>query len=226
VPTLPQLTSENLSSRVYARIRTAIMDGEFSPGERLRIGDLAEQLGTSSTPVREAIFKLVSERALEMRAATAIHVPVLGPDDLRQIQLMRVALEGAAAERACMLMSAQALGELAGLQERFIAAASSDAALAAKLNTEFHFELLRAAQMPLVTATVENLWVMMGPLLRTFHDEMPRREIGGKSHKHFQVLRALRKRDPVAARDAIEADIRWSDTIIVWLENQKSSAAV
>lgn len=199
------------------------MDGEFAPGERLRIKDLAAQLGTSITPVREAIFKLVSERALEMRAATAIHVPVLSPDDLRQIQLMRLALEGAAAERACLLMTPEALNHLAKVQEQFTVAAAEDAALAAKLNAEFHFGLLRAAQMPLVTATVENFWVMMGPLLRTFHNEMPRREISGRTHKHYQVLRALRKRDPVAVRSAIQDDIRWSDVIIAWLEDQKAA---
>lgn len=220
---LPQLSSENLSSRVYGRIRTALMDGEFSPGERLRIKDLSTQLGTSITPVREAIFKLVSERALEMRAATAIHVPTLGPDDLRQIQLMRMALEGAAAERACMLMTAEELDRLSKIQDAFVVAASTDAALASKLNTDFHFALLRAAQMPLVTATVENFWVMMGPLLRTFHTEIPRREISSRNHKHYQVLRALRKRDPQAARIAIQADIRWSDVIIAWLEKQNAS---
>ena len=223
MPTLPQLSNENLSSRVYGRIRSALMDGEFAPGERLRIKDLSSQLGTSITPVREAIFKLVSERALEMRAATAIHVPILGPDDLRQIQLMRLALEGAAAERACMLMTAADLDRLAKIQEEFVVAAAKDAALAAKLNTDFHFGLLRAAQMPLVTATVENFWVMMGPLLRTFHNEMPRREISSRNHKHYQVLRALRKRDPEAARVAIQDDIRWSDVIIAWLEKQNAA---
>ncbi|MCY1199134.1 HTH-type transcriptional regulator McbR [compost metagenome] len=220
---LLQLSSENLSSRVYGRIRSALMDGEFAPGERLRIKDLSSQLGTSITPVREAIFKLVSERALEMRAATAIHVPILGPDDLRQIQLMRLALEGAAAERACTLMTPADLDRLAKIQEEFVIAAAKDAALAAKLNTDFHFGLLRAAQMPLVTATVENFWVMMGPLLRTFHNEMPRREISSRNHKHYQVLRALRKRDPQAARAAIQDDIRWSDVIIAWLEKQNAA---
>ncbi|MNV65278.1 colanic acid/biofilm transcriptional regulator [compost metagenome] len=77
--------------------------------------------------------------------------------------------------------------------------------------------------MPLVTATVENFWVMMGPLLRTFHNEMPRREISSRNHKHYQVLRALRKRDPQAARAAIQDDIRWSDVIIAWLEKQNAA---
>lgn len=107
-----------LVNRVYGRIRAALTDGEFSPGERLRTKDLSVQLGTSVTLVREAIFKLVSERALEMRAATAIHVPTRDPDDLRQIQLMRMALEGAAAERACVMMTTEDVYRLSKMARR------------------------------------------------------------------------------------------------------------
>lgn len=218
---LSQISSENLSSRVHARIRSALMEGEFAPGDRLRIKDLAERLGTSITPVREAIFRLVSEHALEMRAATAIHVPVLEPDDLRQIQLMRMALEGAAAERACQLMTPAEIQELSETNERFMAAADKDPPLSARFNTEFHMRLLDGARMPLVKATVENMWVMMGPLLRTFHTQVPRREIVSKNHKHYLVLRALRKRDADAARAAIQSDIQWSEVIIKWVEEQR-----
>ena len=51
-----------------------LMNGEHPPGERLRIGMLAEQFGVSITPVRESIFRLVSEGALVMRAATDVSV--------------------------------------------------------------------------------------------------------------------------------------------------------
>ncbi len=55
------------------------MDGQLSPGERLTIAGIAEQFGTSITPVREAIFRLVSERALDMRAATSNSCRDLAP---------------------------------------------------------------------------------------------------------------------------------------------------
>jgi DNA-binding GntR family transcriptional regulator len=63
---LKTIEKENLSSRVYSEIRNALMNGQYEPGERLRISALAEQLGVSITPVREAIFRLVSEQGLEM----------------------------------------------------------------------------------------------------------------------------------------------------------------
>lgn len=217
---LHQVLPDNLSARVYAQIRSALIDGEFAPGDRLRIKDLAEQLGTSITPVREAIFRLVSERALELKASTAIYVPILAPDDLRQFQLMRMQLEGAAAERACARMTPEQLTQLEELQERFIVAAASDVRQASLLNRQFHFQLMSAANMPLLTATVENMWVIVGPLLQTFHRETPQREFSGRNHKHYQVLRALRQKDCDAARLSIQEDIRWGETLIQWLERQ------
>ena len=64
----------------------ALVEGRYEPGEKLTIAGLAKELGVSITPVRETIFRLASEKALEMKAATAIHVPELTPDQMREIQ--------------------------------------------------------------------------------------------------------------------------------------------
>ena len=122
------------------------MNGQYEPGERLRIAPLAEQMGVSITPVREAIFRLVSEQGLEMKAATAVHVPVITADHLREIQLIRHHLEGAAAERAATNMSRDDYARLEDLQERFVAAAAASPKKASKLNREFHFAIMEAAR--------------------------------------------------------------------------------
>jgi DNA-binding GntR family transcriptional regulator len=57
---LKKIPQDNLMSRVYQEIKTALTAGRFKPGERLPIRKLAQQLGTSPTPVREALQKLVS----------------------------------------------------------------------------------------------------------------------------------------------------------------------
>src|SRR5688572_26657613 len=119
---LKTIEKENLSSRVYSEIRDALMNGQYEPGERLRIAPLAEQMGVSITPVREAIFRLVSEKGLEMKAATAVHVPIITAEHLREIQLIRHHLEGAAAERAATNMSRDDYARLEDLQERFVVA--------------------------------------------------------------------------------------------------------
>lgn len=217
---ITQVSKENLSARIYGQMRGALMDGQFEPGERLTISSLAEQFGTSITPVREAIFRLVSERALEMRAATAVHVPRLDATRLREVQLIRVELEGAAAERAAQIITEKQLAELTAIHERFLAAAAVDPAEASVYNRDFHFALLRVAELPILEGIVENAWVLMGPFLRMFHVHIPKRDLAADQHLHHDVLEALRRHDAKAARRAIQEDIRWGNVLIDALERQ------
>lgn len=215
---LQQVEKENLSMQIYRQIRRALMDGQFEPGQRLRIAALADALGTSITPVRESIFRLVSEQALEIKAATAVHVPLLDPDKVREIQLVRIQLEGAAAARAASVITDAQLRQLDTLQAAFIKAAKTDAKRASEHNRDFHFAILQIAGLPMVEAIVENMWVLMGPLLHVFHTTMPKRQISGKQHRHYEVLSALRARDPAAARAALQQDIEWGSMLVDWLE--------
>lgn len=214
----------NLSETLYRRIREALMNGHYLPGERLRIGALAEQYGVSITPVREAIFRLVSEGALVMRAATAVSVPVLTADQLREIQLTRLLLEGACAERAAQLADAATVDALADLHRRYIEAWRTDPVAASRFNREFHTALACAAQAPVMVGVIKAMWAMMGPIINTFHVALKPRRISVEEHCHWDVIRALRRRDPTAAREAIQADIRWSDKIIAWAEAQAAEA--
>lgn len=215
-----QVSKENLSARIYGQMRTALMNGQFQPGERLTIAGLAGEFGTSITPVRETIFRLVSEHALEMRAATAVHVPRLEPGRLREVQLIRVELEGAAAERAAATITERQLRELSTVHDRFLDAAARDPAEAALRNRDFHFALLRIAGLPLVESIVENAWVLMGPFLRAFHHHIPRRQMTADQHLHHDVLEALRAHDAAGARAAIQQDIRWGNVLIEALESE------
>ena len=217
------MTTGNLSEQVYSRIRNALMEGRYEPGDRLRISSLASDLGVSITPVREAIFRLVSDRALEMKVATAIHVPMLTAEQLREIQLVRILLEGEAAAIAATKITKTQLSELRALQARLQKAAAVDSEKAANLNRQFHFSILAIADMPLIYATVENMWVLMGPLLRTFHIRTPLEDLTGTDHRHFGVLKGLSSKEPERARQAMQEDIRWSKYTIEWTEGREQA---
>jgi len=224
-PQLRTIKKENLSSRVYSEIRNALMDGQFEPGERLTISHLAEEMGVSITPVREAIFRLVSEGALDMKAATAVHVPIMTSKQLREIQLIRHLLEGTAAERAAERITPAQLAELEAIQERFVAAASQDPKLASLHNRAFHFRLMAAGDMPTAYGIVESLWAGMGSLFQIFHIRAAPRDLKKDRHPHEDVLNGLRRGDGVAARTALQADIRWGQLMIDWLEEHEREQA-
>ena len=218
---LKTIERENFSSRAYFVIRNALMNGQYAPGERLRIKDLAKQLGVSITPVREAIFRLVSEQALEMKAATAVTVPVITASQLREIRMIRNLLEGFAAERAAELITEEQLRTLEDLNERFIAAAAVDPKMASRLNREFHFAIMDAAQLSILFSIVESLWVITGPIFQILHVRMPKRELRSDRHGHTDVLKALRRHDGRGAREALLRDIAWDQSMVDWLEERE-----
>jgi DNA-binding GntR family transcriptional regulator len=208
------VVKENLSEQIYRSLRLSLMDGEFRPGERLTISGVAEQYGTSITPVREAIFRLASEQALEVKAATSVVVPDPSSRDLREIVAIRKDLEGMAAYRVGQTATTAMIDELEKQNAIFIKAAASNPREAAQANRDFHFLILRFAEMPYVEAICENMWTLMGPFLRTFHEEVPVRRLTADNHLHFQFIAALKAGDPNAARAAMQDDIAWSDELI------------
>lgn len=218
------IKKDNLSNSVYQAIRNALIDGQYQPGDRLKINEIAAQMGVSITPVREAIFRLVSNQSLSMRAATAIYVPLLTPERLIEIQKIRHLLEGEAAAQAALKITDEKLTDLFNIQTEFQQTVNTDSRKAAELNRLFHFGVIEAANSPLITKTLENMWVMMGPLLRKFHLEVPRQELVSDKHRHFDVLNALKKHDPEAARTAMQNDIAWGKQMIEWLKEEQDSA--
>lgn len=209
-----KIVRQSLSAQLYESLRLALMNGQYEPGHRLTISGLAEEYGTSITPVREAIFRLVSERALEMRAATSFQVPRFDTKQLLEIQAIRIELEGRAAYEAAGRITPEELEELRDIHERFITAAATDPAQASILNRDFHFALLRMSGMPLLVGLCENMWTLIGPLLRLFHIRMPVRDIVSDEHKHHELLAALAAGDQARSRSAIQEDIVWADGLI------------
>lgn len=204
------LARANLSEQLYRDLRQALMDGHFRPGQRLTVAGIADQYGTSITPVREAISKLASERALEVRAATSILVPKLTPEHLREIIAVRIELEGMAAHCLTLSVSTEEIDEFETLNSSFAQAAASNPELASRLNRDFHFKILKLARMPYIESICENMWTLMGPFIRTLHEETPARTLTDKDHQHYHFIKALKAGNADAAKHAMQEDIRLS----------------
>jgi DNA-binding GntR family transcriptional regulator len=203
---LDPIGRQSLSALAYDKLRKALMTGELRPGQRLNGRDLATRLGTSLTPVREALLQLVAEGTLEMEAGRSISVPVLTRSAYLELRDIRVSVEGLGAERAAAIIPVAAVNKLAQLHERLTAAkAKGDFAMALRWNEAFHIGLATAAGMPRLLKVVEGLWSQSGPFLNYLFTR------GGvtvaEPHPHTLVLDALRRRDGAAAAAAIRRDI-------------------
>lgn len=200
------LVHDNLSTRAYAAIRNSLIDGDFSPGERLVMQNLAATLGTSVTPVREACLRLVSEQGLEIRSGRFITVPELNLDRYLEIRTIRLALEGLATEIAASHAGSAEIDELEKIHARFEKASHArDNFTAIRLNRQWHFGVYHMSRLEMLVAQIENLWVSMGPILKVYYEEADTGYLN--ADEHINVMNALREGDGVSAKAALERDI-------------------
>lgn len=124
---------------VFKTLRQAILKGELEPGERLMEIQLAERLGVSRTPIREAIRKLELEGLVLMIPRKGAEVAKISEKSLRDVLEVRRSLEELAAELACQRMDAEALKDLEDAQKAFIQAVESGETMTmAEADEHFH----------------------------------------------------------------------------------------
>lgn len=202
---LAQLSHANLGKSVHSRLREALAAGRFRPNDRLRIRELALQLGTSVTPVRDAMLQLVQEEALVLRSPRDFRVPRLSEARYLEIRALRVELEGLGAAMAARHIDGATLAQLEQLllanQE---AIARQDLAGALQCNQAFHLGLAQASGMPTLKRFVDHLWMQIAPLIAAGYAAFtPTMRVG----HHRAILDALHARDGEAARQAMARDI-------------------
>lgn len=207
-----RLARETLHDRAYQELKKAIMAGVLVPGSAMTIRALAAALGTSPMPVREALRRLVTERALEVLPNRSVSIPVMTAEKFQEISMIRIALEGMAAERAAGRIAPEDVGRMEHLNREMMGREAARKRTYLAKNQEFHFLLYRNAGMPQLVDMIESLWLQTGPLLNHVVNAAG---VKVAADHHGAALAALRRRDGAATRAAIEADIRDAATMIV-----------
>ena len=202
-----------LHENVYRELRRDLIAGQFQPGEAVTLRGVAERLGTSAMPVREALHRLVAERALDLGSNRTARVPIVTSAKYAEICEVRIALEGLAAEKATPLIAEHELDRIQDLCAEVSAAAERhDAATYFAQNQEMHFSVYRAARSPLLLDMIEGIWLRIGPTLNYLFDDI--RFAGRAAATNMSIVNALRSRKSIAAREAVAHDISHA---MVWL---------
>ncbi|WP_206078456.1 GntR family transcriptional regulator [Poseidonocella sp. HB161398] len=200
------LVQGSLSSRAYIALREGLTSGKFRPGQRLIMQELASQMGTSITPVREACMRLVAEGGLILKSGRFAIVPPMTLERYMEVRMMRLELEGLAAALAAERAGKADIERLHAIHADYVQMdASPDLAAAYETNREFHFAVYRIPGMPLLASHIESLWVSMGPMLTAFFANGDRRYYGAEAH--LTIIRAIEAGDAEAARRALRRDI-------------------
>src|ERR1700754_4966558 len=99
---LKRIEREPLWDLAHAQLREALLAGRFEPGTVLTLRSLAESFGTSITPVRDAVTRLVAQGVLQQGPRNSAIVPTLSRKELEHLTVVRCALEGRAAREAVL----------------------------------------------------------------------------------------------------------------------------
>jgi len=199
----------NRSGQVYWDIREQILDGRYHPGDKLIIRDLAAELCVSMTPVREALYRLIAEGALEARERQSARIPLLSIADIEEIWNIRLRLEPYAVEQAVPLLTSLDIDRLTRYSEEV---ADAKKHLSTKeisqLVRQFNFHLYRSAALPRLAKMIEDIWASSMPTLGWLLEHEKRDDIAAKYRQ--DLLKAAKRRDPVAAAQCITDDIKGS----------------
>ena len=190
---------------VYESLYASIIAGHFEPGKTLTIRGLAEELGVSPMPVREAIRRLVALGALEMRSTRRVSVSKMTEERYREIVDTRTLLEPAIAARALTNCTEELIEKLETIDNEIaVAMERGDPDAYSLKNREFHFTLYEAANCPIMLRLIESIWLQFGPFMRIVVGRLGTSLI---DDQHISAVAALRNNDEAALREAIRLDI-------------------
>lgn len=192
---------------VAEQLRDAILKEELVEGQKLSVPEIAEFHGVSHTPAREALQLLAGEGFVRINAYRGAHVAELSADDYQEIMVMRIPLEGLAAELGAAQIAEDGIRAMKDLLAGLVSAAEADdLERFIEVDREFHAAHYLASGR-------ESLWErIIG--LRFTAERYTRRgyqlkgvTMADTAERHARLFAAVEARDPAKAREEITRDL-------------------
>lgn len=189
--------------QAYLELKHRIVHGMYPPGAPLSEAKLARALHTSRTPVREALTRLLEEGYVERMPARGFFVARVTITLIQNVFEVRRLLEGAAAARAAELADAQALEHLKRLAHfEYETGNPASFRRAVEANSQFHVVLALASRNAIFVDVIRHCLDQVTRLIALGLDHEPLQD--SASCEHQTVVDAIARRDPEAARRAVE----------------------
>jgi DNA-binding GntR family transcriptional regulator len=192
------LERRSARSVVLERLTQWIEDGTLEPGESIKDGELAAQLGVSRTPVREALQILEQRGLVEMRPGRLTRITDVRAEDVAHVFAILSTLQGLATELGTPNATADDIAELRDHNSRLLAAAdAADPDAARDADRAFHGVLVRLACNPYLTSALEPL---LSHTRRIESLYFQKQQPGHDSHReHEEIIAAIADHDPARA---------------------------
>jgi DNA-binding GntR family transcriptional regulator len=181
---------ESLASQVYRALLEAIAGGELTPGSLHSVGRLAQTLGVSRSPVREALITLADQGMVVFERNRGVRIQQTTAHDLEEVFSLRLLLEVPAAYRAALRMrpaDVEQLADALGTVDAFVAAPTVRAHQ--EMDYGFHRAILEAAGNRRLVAVVDNLWTHQR--LRGVSTAGRSRDLGDIHRDHESIYKCI-----------------------------------
>ena len=214
----PRFIAQSVSVQLSDYLRAAIVQGTVKPNQRLVEETLAQELGVSRTPIREALRRLEAEGLIEFESQKGARVRPVSVQELTELYELRILLEGHAARLAAKKITASELDALKKNTDEFLAilnqanARGQQIQRLIELNNEFHTRILQCSRNRHLIRVAKSLLesnALYG--IYYYHDEHTSRV----SHQeHLNILDALAHRQGARAEKLMHAHLAQAQKMI------------
>lgn len=199
---------------VFESLKEAIIEGKLKPGERLMEMQLAERLGVSRTPIREAIRKLELEGLVVMVPRKGAYVTDVSLKDIIDVLEIRASLEGLAASLAAQRITSEEIKELELKTEEFGKCyKDNDIEGMIKIDTELHDIIFRAARNERLIGLTDSLREHVQRFRVTYMTEY--KKSAKLIEEHKKILEAIKKGDVEKARAYAQIHVENAENYLV-----------
>lgn len=195
-----------LEAKAYRILSRELMAGHHKPGQALSLRPLAASIGTSPTPIRGAVSRLIAERALVLLPNRTVVVPTMTRARFSQLFHVRQLLEGEAAELACANMTPELLRKLTKINSSvkdYLARKQIRRALVH--NRDFHLSLYQASRTDVLLPIIEMLWRQAGPFIGL---ALKLQHVKWSAQFHDHILDGLKTGNRKKVKRSVQSDIR------------------
>lgn len=195
----------------YTNLRAAIHGGRFAPGERIREAEVAQWLGVSRTPVRDALKRLESDGILTSAPRRGLIVAQLDQQQVSELYAVRDVLEGLAGRLAAQHATSAEVAAMRDLLERQARTRADDLPGLTRLNQLFHEVVSRAARNRYLSSVLDSFQSSLALLPGTTYSA-PTRPAGALK-EHTDIVDAIEKRDAERAEHLARQHMRAAERI-------------
>ncbi len=210
--TFEKIASKTLRHEVYSQLRERIISGKLLPGQSITLRNIAERLGVSLSPVREAVWQLESERVLVVESNRSIRVNSLNAEEMREALEIRLLLESRAGELACENRPPEVLPKIKDLLVSLNGSIKRPTRYM-DLNSRFHFSIYSCADSPMLLGILNGLWARIAPYFFLYVSNQE--DLVRTISFHKAMYGAIESQDKKKMVEALRADLQTAADMII-----------